>query len=213
MMLSAPGARRPGAWAWGTAPAVLLTMVLAAGCGGSDGLDTAGGSPSQSGPGATSSSPAVTPTTSLAPSASESAPVDPDTVAQSEVTADFVLYDQALTKALRTRNARVTELIRLSTAPRQAKDRSKIQTMRQRGIVFKGTPRTWVGAISVAGNRAAVQVCEKNDASWYLDGAGKLVGTRLDKWDPFEVRMLRRDGRWQVNLVVAGKKNSCKGAS
>jgi hypothetical protein len=129
------------------------------------------------------------------------------------VKADFLLYDRALTKALRTRNARVTDLIRLSTAARQAKDRSKIATMRQRDIVFKGTPRTWVGSVTVVANRATLRICQKNDASWYVDGSGKLVGTRQDKWDPYEVRVLKRDGDWQVNLVVSGKKSSCKGAS
>lgn len=194
---------------WGGPAVALLTAVVATGCGGSGGLDTRT-QPSSSTASEAASSSAAAPESSSPPT---TATVDPAAAAESAVAADYRHYDKGLTRSLRTRNARVIELIRFSTPQRQAKDRGKIQTMRQRGIVYQGTPRSWVGPVSVVGNRATLHVCERDDASWYEQASsGRLVGTRLDRWNPYEVRVLKRDGRWQVNLVTASKKISCKGA-
>jgi hypothetical protein len=104
-------------------------------------------------------------------------------------------------------------MILLSTGPRQAVDRGNITNLRNRGIVFKGTPRDWVGPVSVVGNRATLELCEKDNASWYeYESSGKVVGTKLDRWNPYEVRLLKRDGRWQTNSLTPAKKISCKGA-
>jgi hypothetical protein len=209
--------RRAHRWATPAAAlpaAALLGMALLAGCSGSGGLDTdaASGSPST---GATISP--TTPATSAAvptTSASASATVDANTAIESAVAADLMSYVTGRTKALRIRSARVVDVIRFSTPARQAQDRATIATMRRQDIVARGTPRVWVGPVSVVANRADVQYCEKDNAAWYeYAKSGKLAGTRLDKWIGYEFRMLNRDGRWQVNVVVASKKTSCKDAT
>jgi hypothetical protein len=200
---------------YGAPAAAVLAVALLAGCSGSGGLDAgAGSSGSPPGAGTSSTSPTDTATGSASPSAapSVSAPADARTPEESAVAADYRSYDQALGKSLFTHNARVTDLIRFATAAQQAKNRSRIALMRAQGVVYKGTPRTWIGPVSVVGNRATVQVCEKDNASWYEDASGRLVGTRLNRWNPLEARMLKLGGRWQVNLVTASKHTSCKGA-
>jgi hypothetical protein len=195
--------------------AAALTFALLAGCSGSGGLDTgaaASGSPSSAATSASPSDPAATSSVSAGSTAAATASADANAAAQADVAADYQSYDRALAKSLFTHNARVTDLIRFATAPQQAKNRSRIAKMRAQGIVYKGTPRSWIGPVSVVGNRATLHVCEKDNASWYEDASGRLVGTRLNRWNPLEVRMLKNDGRWQVNLVATSKTTSCKGA-
>jgi hypothetical protein len=206
-------ARRSGAWAWGTGSAVLLTMVLVAGCGGSDGLDTSAGSPSPSDPAATpsTSTPAATPTAS--PTASSSATVDAKSADESAVATDFLLYVNGLAHALHIRNDRVRDMIEYSTPQRQSVDRGNIADLRQRHIVFKGTAKDWVGPVVIVGNRATLQLCERDDTSWYeYESTGKVAGTKLDRWNPYEIRLIKRDGRWQINTLTPAKKISCKAA-
>jgi hypothetical protein len=199
-----------------TLGAALLGLVLAllAGCSGSGGLDTDAASGSPSAGATTSPTTPATSATSPSTSATASASVDPNAAAESAVTADLMSYFTARTNALRTRNVRVADMIRFSTPARQARDRANIANMRQQGMVIRGTPRVWVGPVSVVANRADVQFCEKDNASWYVyEASGKPAGTRLDKWIGYEFRMLKRDGRWQVNILVAAKKTSCKDAA
>jgi hypothetical protein len=199
--------------AWVAVPAVALTLVLAAGCSGSDGLDAAGGASSPTGSAASSDSASPSPTATASPSQLATVSADPDAAAESAVAADFRVYIGALGHAFRLRNTRVPDMIRLSTAQRQAVDRGDIANLRARGIVFKGTPRDWVGPVSVVGNRATLQLCEKDNASWYeYASTGEVVGTKLDRWNPYEVRLLKRDGRWQTDILTPAKKVSCKGA-
>jgi hypothetical protein len=196
--------------------AALLGVLLAtlAGCSGSSGLDTAAASSSPS-TGATSGSP--TPTASAASptaSATASSTADANAAVEAAVATDLMTYVNARSKALRIRSIRVVDVIRFSTPARQARDRATIAAMRQQGIVARGTPRVWVGPVSVVASRANVQYCEKDDASWFeFAKSGKLAGTRLDKWIGYEFRMLNRHGRWQVNLVAASKNTSCKDAT
>jgi hypothetical protein len=205
--------RRPHRGA--TLSAALLGVALLAGCSGSDGLDTAAPSGSSGSPAsdaATSPSPTSTALPTESPSAS--ATVDANAAVESAVAVDLMSYVTARSQALRTRNARVVDMIRFSTPARQARDRANIANMRQQGMVTRGTPRVWVGPVSVVANRADVAYCEKDDASWYVYAkSGKLAGSRLDKWIGYEFRMLKRDGRWQVNLVTVSKKTSCKDAA
>jgi hypothetical protein len=202
--------RRPSRGA--TLAAALVGVALLAGCSGSGGLDTDAASGSSS-KGATVS-PSTPATGSVSPTASASATVDANAAAESAVAADLMSYVTARSKALRIRSTQVVDVIRFSTPARQARDRATIATMRQQDIVARGTPRVWVGPVSVVANRADVQYCEKDDAAWYeYAKTGKLAGTRLHKWIGYEFRMLNRDGRWQVNVVVASKKTSCKDAT
>jgi hypothetical protein len=206
--------RRPHRGA--TLGAALLASILGllAGCSGSGGLDTraASGSPS-AGATISPSAPAIT-ATSPTSSATASASVDPNAAAESAVAADLMSYVNARSKALRIRSTRVVDVIRFSTPARQARDRATIANMRAQGIVARGTPRVWVGPVSVVANRADVEYCEKDDASWYeYAKTGKLAGTRLDKWIGYEFRMLNRHGRWQVSVVAPSKKTSCKDAT
>jgi hypothetical protein len=195
-----------------TLSAALLGVVLLAGCSGSEGLDTAAGSGSPSSDATTTPSPTSTVLATESPSAS--ATVDANAAVESAVAVDLMSYVTARSQALRTRNTRVADMIRFSTPARQARDRANIANMRKQGMVTRGTPRVWVGPVSVVANRADVAYCEKDDASWYVyEKSGKLAGTRLDKWIGYEFRMLKRDGRWQVNLVTASKTTSCKAAA
>ncbi len=193
---------------------LLVTLATLSGCSGSGGLDTGAASGTASAGATTTPS---TPATSAATpneSGSGTASLDADAAVKSAVAGDLMSYVTARTKALRIRSARVVDMIRFSTPARQARDRANIANMRQQGMVIRGAPRVWVGPMSVVANRANVQYCEKDDASWYVYAkSGKLAGTRLDKWVGYEFRMLNRDGRWQVNIVAASKKTSCKDAA
>lgn len=201
---------------FGAPAAAVLAIVLLTGCSGSGGLDSGAASSGSPSGAATSASPSDAPATGSASStttATAAPSADANTAAEADVVADYLLYTNAQTKSLRLRNARVTDLIRFSTAPQQAKERAKIATMRKRDIIYLGTSRNWVGPVSVVGNRATMHVCEKDDASWYAYASSrKVVGTKLDRWNPYEIRLLKRDGLWLVNLTIASKKISCKGA-
>ena len=195
----------------GAAPALGLTMLFLAGCGGSGGLDTSAGSSSPTSTAATSASAAATPTVSPVPSIATT--VDANAAAKTAVMTDFRLYNNAFSKALFTRSTHVPDLVHFATAQQQASDRGRVQDLKQRGIVYKGTPRDWLGPVSVVGNRATLQLCEKDNASWYeYQASGKLVGTKLDRWNAFEVRLLNRAGRWQTNVITSSKTVSCKAA-
>jgi hypothetical protein len=193
--------------------AAVLAIAMLAGCGGSDGLDTAGGSPSPSDTAATPSTgtPAATPTDG--PTASSSATVDAKSADESAVATDFLLYNNGLAHALHIRNDRVTDMIEYSTPQRQSVDRGNIADLRQRHIVFKGTAKDWVGPVVIVGNRATLQICERDDTSWYeYESTGKVAGTKLDRWNPYEIRLIKRDGRWQTNILTPDNKISCNSA-
>jgi hypothetical protein len=198
--------------AWRAAPVLALMMALAAGCGGSDGLDTAAGSSPSPSAATASEGPAATPAVSSTPSTSTA--LDANAAAQEAVRTDFRLYQTAFSKALFTQSAHVPDLVHFATAQKQASDRGRVADLKQQGLVYKGTPKNWLGPVSVIGNRATVQLCEKDNASWYeYRASGKVAGTKLNRWNAFEARLLFREGRWQTDIIAASKTVSCKAAT
>jgi hypothetical protein len=118
-----------------------------------------------------------------------------------------------LAHALHIRNDRVTDVIEYSTPQRQSVDRHNIADLRARDIVFKGTATDWVGPVVIVGSRATLQLCERDDTSWYeYESTGKVAGTKLDRWNPYEIWLIKRDGHWQTNILSPAKKISCKAA-
>jgi hypothetical protein len=187
----------------------LLAVLLLAGCGGSSGLDTAAGSSDSPSSAPATSSSAPPSTESTDPSMAPTATVDP---AAEAVAADWRRYRSGFVKGLRSRNARVPDLVRYATAKKQADDRDRIRTMRARDYVFKGTPQIWIKDISTDGHRARLRACEFDSASRYVDAnTGATVVAVKDKWESRVDRLIMRGGRWQVDSVTFVK-FSCKGA-
>jgi hypothetical protein len=140
--------------------------------------------------------------------------VNPTSAEESDVTAAVRGYETALEKALFTRTTRGTDLVRYTTAGWLAHNRSRVEPMRRTGIVYTGTSKNWFGPASVVGNRAILRLCERDDTSWYVYVAsGRIAGTKLDRWNGLQVRLLLRDARWQVDRVTLSKKTSCKDAT
>jgi hypothetical protein len=193
-----------------------LVFALLVGCSGSSGRDTGGassGSPSAAASGGPAG-PSTTSSASPTSAPSSSVTVDPAAAEEADVTAAVRGYEKALEKALFTRTIKGTDLVRYTTAGWLAHNRSRVQTMRRSGIIYKGTSRNWFGPASVAGNRATSRLCERDDASWYVYvSSGRIAGTKLDRWNGFQVHLLHRDARWQVDRVTLSKKTSCKEAT
>jgi hypothetical protein len=200
--------RRP-ALAWGGA--AVLSLALVAGCGGSGGLDESASSPtSPSGAASTPASASPAPSTATS-SASPSATVDPVAAA---VQADFRRYESGLIKSLHGRNDQQVDMIRYSTANRQDLIRSRIRQMHQQNVVFKGTPRYRLGDVRATGPRASLEYCEFGSASYYAYAStGKKAAPTRSFWIGYEIRMLQRDSRWQVDRFIEDKGASCRKAS
>jgi hypothetical protein len=207
---SAPGRAR--AVAVSRAGAAVLLSALVAGCAGSSGLDTSGGSTtSPSGPTSTPASPAPTTQSSTASPSAASA-TSPADAAGAAVLADWRAYNQGFEHAIHTRSARVPAMLHYSTAKQQSEDRTRIQTMHSLNIVFKGAERLWVKDVTADARRATVRVCYRDDAGYYIYAAtGRTVHSIKPRWTAYGFRMLHRGGRW---LVDSGNtmKFSCKGA-
>jgi hypothetical protein len=202
----------PSMRAWGIAPAVLLTLVLAAGCGGSDGLDSAAGSsPSGTASAASPTDPATgSPSPTAAPSSSATATVDP---AAAAARADYARYHAGYVKAIKTRDEHVPDAISYATAKRQTVVRTLIRFMRSENLVNKGNARDWTKDVTVLGRRATLRYCEFDSSTYYVYAAtGRKYVSVKDKWNAHGVALLRRDGRWQVDSIVFSK-FSCKGAT
>jgi hypothetical protein len=196
--------------AWGTAPLVLLSMGLAAGCGGSVGVDAAAGSTSPSGAATTPSSSAASPTASATPSSSPTATVDPAVAA---VRADFGRYYASFITAVRARDEHQPDAISYSTAKQQDVLRSFIRLMRSKKIVAKGTPHDWIKDATAVGRRATLRYCEFDSSAYYVYAStGKKYVPVKDKWNAHNVALVHRGDHWQVDSM-AFSKFSCKGAT
>jgi hypothetical protein len=192
-------------------PAVLLTLVLVAGCGGSDGQDTAAGSSSPSATAAAPSIPAASPSPTAASSSSPTATVDPAVAA---VRADYERYHAGFIKALRTRDEHAPDAISYATAKRQSVVRTFIRFMRSSNVVAKGNARDWTKDVTVDGRRATLRYCEFDSSAYYVYAStGRKYFPVKDKWNAHSVALLRRDDLWQVDSIAYSSKFSCKGAT
>jgi hypothetical protein len=185
-----------------------VCVALLAGCSGSSGLDASAPSATTSAPAATSASPTPTPSASTTPPA-PSATVDP---ADAAVHRAWDTYYAAFTRGIRTRNERVPGLIRYATDRQQGDNNVRIRTMRARGYRTVGRPHDWFKDVTVVGPRASLRYCEFDSSIYYVDAAGNKVIPVKDKWNAHRVRLVRRDGVWQVDSVDFAK-FSCKGAT
>jgi hypothetical protein len=193
----------------GTAAAAVLIAGLLAGCGGDGGLDTAARAdrPSSSSPGTASASSAP-----ASPTATSDASEPTEEAAAAAVRRDFDSYVAAYLKALRSRNDRIPDLVRYSTARRHAEDRASISRMRQHDVVFRGDPRFRFGKLAVSANRATLRVCEYDSSARFVySDSGELAEQVRDAWEPYLARLVLRDGRWQVDQYRQVD-FSCKGA-
>lgn len=191
-------------------PVAALLAGLLAGCGGDDGLDTGARQPTPSSPSGGVSASSAPASTAPAPSldASEAAQES----AAAAVRRDFDSYMTAYLKALRARNDRVPDLVRYSTARKHADDRASIERMRRDDVEFRGDPRFRFGKTSVTANRASLRVCEyDSSARFVFTATGELAEQVRDAWEPYLVRLVLRDGRWQVDQYRQVE-FSCKGA-
>jgi hypothetical protein len=200
-------------------PAVLLALVLAAlvlvaGCGGSDGADTAAGSSSSSGT-STAASPtepapgSTSPT--AAPSSSPTATIDPTIAA---VRADYERYHAGFIKALKTRDEHAPDAISYSTAKRQGVVRTFIRIMRSSNLLNKGNARDWTKDVTAVGRRATLRYCEFDSSAYYVYAStGRKYLPVKDKWNAHVVVLLRRGDRWQVDSITYRSKFSCQGAT
>jgi hypothetical protein len=192
---------------WAGALVTVTGLTLTAGCSGSDGLDSSRSTSSTTSSESASPSPSAT---SSSPTASAS--TDADSVVAETVKADYRHYLSGYIEALRGRDVRVPELVKYSTPKRQAQNRAAVADLRQRGLVFKGVADVFVQRVSVDANRATLRVCHHDNAGYFVfSSTGKSPVAVKDRWLPYEVRSILRDGRWLVN-EYDDKGFSCKGA-
>jgi hypothetical protein len=190
----------------------MAALAPLAGCGSDDTLADSGSS-SSSAPASGSESPSASPSeSSSSPTGSATDSADPQAAVAETVKADFRQFFAAYVTSLRARDATVAKLIEYSTPSRQAQHRADIARIRQEGWRFKGTPKQSVREVIVDANRATLRVCEYDKAAYYVDESGQSPVAVKDRWVPFTLQLISRDGHWKVNKYEHGN-FSCKGAS
>lgn len=185
-----------------------LVALPLAGCSGAEGLDTQA---RRSTPAPSNSSPTSAAGTPSTPSGTSTSPgLDPSVAARqaavAEVKRGFAAYQAAYLTAIRTRNARVPDLVRNSTPRMYAADRASIARMREENVELRGEPRLRLGKVSFSGDRAAtLRVCEYDSAARFVDlDTGRLAEQVSDKWEPYVVRLVKGEDRWRLDQYIEG---------
>jgi hypothetical protein len=192
-----------------SAVAVLLPVVLAA-CSGGTNLDAGTGTPTAAG---------STTTVAASPSLVASAPAGPvitfapaaQQFSSAAVVTAFIDYRTARFRAI-VSVPEPAELAATATGKQLAHDRQVIAEGKAKGYRLEGRPK-W-SVIDVRGegtDRAEVDACEWDSASWTVDRDGKIVEPVSDRWLPLRTVVIREAGRYRVSDSASGTFD-CRGA-